>query len=125
MFIVYMKTFFESKYLRLRSSAKQLYDFLYDKIDSEEPILFDFSEVEFVSRSFIEELMKRFKMGNIKFVNTNEMIENMISFVKSCSNEFECGNCREYLGRYSTRCSGKTTIWITCPHCGSKQKLDF
>ena len=79
-------TIYIREYLPAMVSTRQALNSLRDniKLDSKNEYVFDFTEIEFISRSFTDELLKFLKSTNANWQtkNTNDNIDNMIMAVQ-------------------------------------------
>jgi len=79
---LYLKNIFNSPILRSRSAAQLLFRKI-QALPSTEKIILDFEDIDFVSRSFANELLVSLRnRANVSIVNTNSNIEEMFKVAK-------------------------------------------
>lgn len=87
--IIKISSFFDTKILSTREAARTIAKIIQKKVDQQNFII-DFSEIDFVSRSFADEIVKeRRKLEmqdkHVKFQNVADSVQKMIDLVSHIS----------------------------------------
>ncbi|MGB8312193.1 MAG: hypothetical protein WCE81_10085 [Halobacteriota archaeon] len=79
MLTVSLYQMFNVKTLRYRESAQEVVERL-PKRDT--PVIIDFANIEFASRSFLHELLQRLGNRQVTFKHRNETVEKMMEIIE-------------------------------------------